>query len=85
MSDGRKERAFRKILERVGVPRDGTLVVHSAIALLKRAAKSHERTLDARYYVAAGQPRSTENPPQRRRVAAGLDAWRRWPYLPVVR
>jgi len=36
MSDGREARAFRPILERFGVPRDGVLVVHSAIAPLSR-------------------------------------------------
>jgi aminoglycoside 3-N-acetyltransferase len=46
MSDSRKERAFRKILERVGVPRDGTLVVHSAIAPLSRQGFRAEAIID---------------------------------------
>jgi len=36
MSEGREGVAFRPILERFGVPRDGILVVHSAIAALSR-------------------------------------------------
>ena len=47
MSDGREGNAFRPILERFGVPRDGTLVVHSAIAPLSRQGFRAEAMIDA--------------------------------------
>jgi aminoglycoside 3-N-acetyltransferase len=47
MSDSREAHAFRPILEALGVPRDGTLVVHSAIASLSRQGFRAEAIVEA--------------------------------------
>jgi aminoglycoside 3-N-acetyltransferase len=47
MSGGREAHAFRPILERFGVPREGVLVVHSAIAPLSRQGFRAEAMVEA--------------------------------------
>ena len=47
MATSREAAAFRPILERFGVPSDGVLIVHSAIAILSRQGYRAEAIVDA--------------------------------------
>jgi aminoglycoside 3-N-acetyltransferase len=55
MKQGEERAAFLPILERFGVPRDGVLVVHSAIAPLSRQGFRAEAIIEALLdYLSAG-------------------------------
>ena len=47
MATSREAAAFRPILKRFGVPSDGVLIVHSAIAILSRQGYRAEAMVDA--------------------------------------